>query len=57
MIAAAARHLEAAAQEFLVIKRRQGLGARLSEPGAASFRMNANAASRRAQTNATAHAK
>src|ERR1700726_1057004 len=58
MIAAAARHLEAAAQEFLVIKRRQGLGARLSEPGAASFRMNANAQDRRrAQTNATAHAK
>ena len=47
MIAAAAhaaRHLEAAAQEFLVIERWQGLGARLSEPGAASFRMNANAA-------------
>jgi hypothetical protein len=40
----AARHLEAAAQEFLVFKRRQGLGARLSEPGAASFRMNAKAA-------------
>jgi hypothetical protein len=40
----AARHLEAAAQEFLVIERRQGLGARLSEPGAASFRMNAKAA-------------
>jgi hypothetical protein len=53
MIAAAARPLEAAAQEFLVIKRRKGLGARLSEPGAASFRMNR----RRAQTNATAHAK
>jgi hypothetical protein len=37
MIAAAARaarHLEAAAQEFLVVERRQGLGARLSEPGA-----------------------
>ena len=48
MIAAAARaahHLEAAAQDFLVIKRRQGLGARLSEPGAASFRMNESARS------------